>query len=349
VWLREIDRIGAGQVSARRLDKGETVRIMTGAPIPDGADAVVPLELVRERENGNGDERRIGITRRFQPGDNISRRGEDIPEGAVLLNKGRRIAAGEMALLATFGCTHVHVFARPTVGVFATGNELLTPSEPLAPGKIRDSNSYMLLAQIREAGAKARLYGILPDDFELCLSRVEQALAETDVLLVTGGVSVGDYDYVQKILNELECDVLFNKVAMRPGSVTTAAVKGNKWLFGLSGNPSACFVGFELFVRPLLMTMLGAEAPFRPWSKAKLTHDIRKANPFTRFIRARIDIAESQITVRKVGLDKSGAVSSLAEANGLIVAPGGTKGLAAGDMVDVMWLGQPAGGLRHGF
>jgi molybdopterin molybdotransferase len=188
-------------------------------------------------------------------------------------------------------------------------------------------------------GISYRMYDTAADQLEECLLTVRQAMTETDCLITTGGVSVGDYDYLPEIYKRLGADVLFNKVAMRPGSVTTVAVAGEQCLFGLSGNPSACFTGFELFVRPALLTMMGADKVYLPRTTAVLAEDFPKANPFTRFIRA----VHDRTSVRPAGFNKSNAVSSIARGNSLIVLPGGTRGYAAGDPVDVLLLGVEEG------
>lgn len=336
IKLKVIEAIAAGEVAEQEIKPEMAIRIMTGAQLPHGADAVIALELTEEL-NQDG-EKWIQVNRPIEQGDNISYRGEDTPQGTVLAEKGRRISAGEMSMLATFGYHQVQVYKQPVVGIFVTGTELLPVEAPLVPGKIRNSNSYMLESQIRRLGATPRYYGILEDNFELCLEAVHNALEEVDFLITTGGASVGDFDYVQAIMQELQADVLFNKVAMRPGSVTTVATKGKKWIFGLSGNPAACYVGFELFTRPVLKTFLGSPYPHLPRSKAVLLHDIPKPNPFIRFVRAQIEVKDHQVEVSTVGVDKSGVASALVEANGLLIIPSGTKGVTQGEELEVIWL-----------
>lgn len=205
-----VGEIGAGYVFNEEVQPFQVVRIMTGAPIPKGCDAVVMLELTKEIS-----EKEILIKRLFKKGDNISYQGEDTKKGTVLVKKGTKINPGVVALLATFGYHEVAVAKQPVIGVIATGSELLNVDEPLAPGKIRNSNAYMILAQIERAGGKAKYFGKLDDDFDACLAETKKALAEVDMLITTGGVSVGDFDYVPAILKELGAEVLFNKVAMR--------------------------------------------------------------------------------------------------------------------------------------
>ncbi|MCA0987788.1 molybdopterin molybdotransferase MoeA [Guptibacillus algicola] len=336
VRFKVIEEIGAGTVAKKTLHRGEAIRIMTGAPIPNGATAVIMFELVREEVSDNTSY--IYIKRKVKEGENISKQGEDAPRGKVLVERGALVTPGVKALLATFGYGEVPVVKKPEVGLFATGTELLDPSDDLEPGKIRNSNSPMIEGQIKAAGAKPKYYGVLEDDFEKCFSSVKHALDHVDILITTGGVSVGDYDYMPRIYEKLGATVLFNKVGMRPGSVTTVAEWNGKILFGLSGNPSACFVGFELFVRPILKRALYSKTPYRLKSKALLQKDFPKPNPYTRFVRSKTEEVEGRIHVSPTGLDKSGSVTSLVEANALTVLPGGTRGFKAGDVVDILHL-----------
>ncbi|MDW0108532.1 molybdopterin molybdotransferase MoeA [Sporosarcina aquimarina] len=332
-----IGEIGAGYVGERPVEKKEAYRIMTGAQIPTGADAVVMFEQTVETESG------FTVRKPFETGENISFKGEDAAEGDVLIVEGTLIHAGTIALLATFGYAEVSVYQQPVVGVLSTGTELLEVTDELVPGKIRNSNGPMVKAQLTRAGVPFKEYGTTKDDLDACTKLVERALEETDALITTGGVSVGDYDYLPTIYERLGATVLFNKVAMRPGSVTTVAVLGDKFLFGLSGNPSACFTGFELFARPALLAMMGNRAPYLPHLKAYLAEDFTKPNPFTRFVRAVWKLTENGLAAAPAGFNKSNAVSSIARGNCLIVLPSGTRGYSAGDEVDLLLIGSEQG------
>ncbi|MGD6815979.1 gephyrin-like molybdotransferase Glp [Metabacillus sp. 84] len=333
--------IGAGSLYTKAAEKGHAVRIMTGAALPAGFNAVVMLELVKEKSVQG--RKLIEISRTYKKGDNISFKGEDTLEGSVLSERGTIINPGISALLATFGYESVPVAKQPVVGVLATGSELLEPGEPIKPGKIRNSNAYMVLSQIKRAGADPLYLGKLPDDLDQCFTTVRSALEKVDFLITTGGVSVGDYDYIPAVYEKLNASVLFNKVAMRPGSVTSAAELNGKLLFGLSGNPSACYVGFELFVRPVIRVSQGSAYPHLKKVKAVLGADFKKPNPFMRFVRARMEFSEGgKVSVTSSGFDKSSAVSSLADADAFIVLPGGTRGYEKGMSVDALLL---SGGL----
>lgn len=336
ITLQLIEEIAAGEVAKEKVGKQQAIRIMTGAAIPDGCTAIVMLEHTRQ-EQLNGCTY-VSLTRSYEPGDNISKQGEDTRKGSLQLAGGQTVTPGVQAVLATFGYKEVPVFRKPVVGIFAAGTHLLEIGDPLVPGKIRNSNTYMLMSQIERAGAIPRYYGQLQNGYQSCYDSIRNALDEVDVLITTGGASVGDYDYLPCVYKDLEADVVFNKVAMRPGSITTAAKWKGKPLFGLSGNPSACFVGFELFARPVLRMMLGVNTPYLKSEQAVLEEDFPKANPVSRFVRGRVTVKAGRFYVFPVGLDKSNAVTSLAQVNALIVLPGGTKGFEKGTNVDVLVL-----------
>ncbi|MFZ7944569.1 MULTISPECIES: gephyrin-like molybdotransferase Glp [Bacillaceae] len=341
VEFEVIDHIGAGAVSTKVVGKNQAVRIMTGAMMPEGTDAVVMFEVAKDYEKDETPY--MSIKRSFNKGENVSFIGEDAREGEVLVNKGTLVNPGIQAMLATFGYKDVPVAKKPIVGLFATGTELLEVEEELVPGKIRNSNSHMIAAQIERAGGVVKYFGKLPDEFDTCFDAVLEGLNEVDLLITTGGVSVGDFDYLPAIYEKLGAEVFFNKVAMRPGSVTTVAGYKGKILFGLSGNPSACYVGFELFARPIIRKMLFSEKPHLRKEKALLEVDFPKANPFTRFVRSSTFIEEGRLKTTPSGLDKSNIIMSLAGANSLMILPGGTRGFTAGCDVEVLMLEDQTG------
>ncbi|QWG44775.1 molybdopterin molybdenumtransferase MoeA [Bacillus mycoides] len=336
ILFEVIGEIGAGFVFTEEVKAFQAVRIMTGAAIPKGCNAVVMLELTEGFEEN--EKTYMKLKRSFAAGDNISFTGEDVKQNSILVKKGTSITPGVAALLATFGYSSVCVVRQLVIGIVTTGSELLEVHEQLKPGKIRNSNSYMIAAQIERAGGVVQYYGQFADDLETCYNTVKKAMKEVDILITTGGVSVGDYDYLPAIYERLQANVFFNKIAMRPGSVTTVAELEGKLLFGLSGNPSACYVGCELFVRPVIQTYLYRKDPHVYRTEAILQKDFAKANPFTRFVRGRVEIVDGQLQVTPVGLDKSSAISSLADVNAFIVLPGGTRGFEAGITVSVLLL-----------
>lgn len=325
-----VDHIGAGTTSDITINKGEAVRIMTGAQIPNGADAVVMFEQTIEQEN------ECSIRKPFKQGENISFKGEECREGELVLKKGQTINSGTIAVLATFGYQNVHVYEPPTIAIIATGSELVAPDEPLQPGKIRNSNGPMIQAMCKQIGIEGTIYQIQEDHLEGCIKVVNQALNDHDIVITTGGVSVGDYDYLPKVYEALQAEVLFNKVQMRPGSVTTVAYKQNKLLFGLSGNPSACYSGFHLFARPAILKMMAANEIYPVIVDAVLDADFTKANPFTRFIRGKLTFTSEGIYAEPSGFNKSNAVVSIANSNGMIILPSGSRGYQKGDKVKVL-------------
>ena len=332
-----IGEIGAGLLGDKPIGEKEAYRIMTGAQIPKNADAVVMFEQTVENENG------FTLRKPFDAGENISVQGEDCKEGELLIEAGTLIHPGTIALLATFGYAFVEVAITPVVGILSTGTELLNVDDELVPGKIRNSNGPMIRAQLDRMDISYKSYGMAADELDMCTFVVEKALAETDMLITTGGVSVGDYDYLPAIYERLGAKVLFNKVAMRPGSVTTVAELNGKLLFGLSGNPSACFTGFELFTRPAILGMMGGTNPYMPRMKAILGEDFKKPNPFTRFVRASWEFTPTGVIAVPAGFNKSSAVSSIARGNCIIVLPSGTRGFSTGDEVDILLLGSELG------
>lgn len=341
VQFEVVDEIGAGQVSMKQLQEFQAIRIMTGAAIPQGANSVIMLELVKEESSF--DKKIITIKRKVKAGENISFQGEDAKKGQMLLEQGTMINPGVKALLATFGFHKVPVAKKPVIGVIATGSELLRVDEPLVPGKIRNSNGYMIESQIFRAGAIIKKYENCADNLETLLTAVKSALKECDIIITTGGVSVGDFDYLPEIYKQIGAEVLFNKIAMRPGSVTTVAICDNKLLYGLSGNPSSCYVGFELYVRPIIRYWLFSSKPFLRKTTATLQADFPKPNPFNRFVRSKLGYNNGSIFVEPVGLDKPNVVTSIAWSDCLMVLPGGTRGYKTGDLVDILLLEDQVG------
>ncbi len=336
VEFEVVGEIGAGSVFEEEVKPFQAVRIMTGAQVPHSCDAVVMLEVTKSYEKEG--KTYMALSRRASKWEHIALKGEETKKGDVLVSQGTRINPGITAFLATFGYADVAVVKQPVVGVLTTGSELLDVNEPLEPGKIRNSNSYMVLAQIVRSGGIPKHLGKLEDNFDRCYEAVEKALEEVDILLTTGGVSVGDYDYLPAIYEKLGANVLFNKIAMRPGSVTTVAERNGQLLFGLSGNPSACYVGFELFVRPIVRSFLHSPAPHLHKTTAVLNGRFKEPNAFTRMVRGEITDEGGKLVVTPVGMDKSGAISSLAAASGLIVLPGGDHGYDKGIEVNVLHL-----------
>lgn len=336
VLLQVIESIPGGSVPEKRVQSGTCSRIMTGAAVPEGADAVIMLEMTDTvKKDGSV---YTAVKKEMQSGDNVSAIASEVTRGTPLMETGRKVGPGEAALLATFGCHTVKVYRKPTVAIFATGSELLPVEAQLQPGKIRNSNSVMLAAQVQAAGGVPLIIDMVPDDVELAMQKIMAAFNQVDIVLTTGGVSVGDYDILVDIFEQWNGQLLFNKVAMRPGSPTSVGIRDGQFLFGLSGNPGACFVGFELFVRPVLWGMQGKERLYLPERTARLVGDYTKPAAFQRFVRGTCYTEDGQLYAKPVGIDKSSIVTSIKDADCLIVIPPGGRGVPHGETVSVIKL-----------
>lgn len=340
VKLEVIETIAAGNIAKHSVESGQAIRIMTGAAIPTGATGVVMFEKTNEVDQDSPPA--IYVLSEVAVGENIAITGEDIGMGEVVLKPGSQIGPGEVSLLATFGYSEVKVFRKPVVGICATGSELLPVHSPLEPGKIRNSNSYMLVAQVKRLGGIPKNFGIVPDQIDEAIEKITAILSEVDILITSGGVSVGDYDLMYDVFQGIGAKVLFDKLLMRPGKPTTVAKLGNKLIFGLSGNPGACFVGFELFVRPTLFRM--ADVPLNraklPQYKAIFDVDFRKPSAYPRYIRAYYYVDGQQLRVTPAGPDKSGLTRTIQQANCLAFIPAGGQGIAAGTEVTIYTFGE---------
>ncbi|MDF2652420.1 MAG: molybdopterin molybdenumtransferase MoeA [Paenibacillus sp.] len=336
VVLEVIENIPCGSTPARVITRACASRIMTGAMVPEGADTVVMLEMTESFEQDG--KKYVSIQKELKPNLNVTPIGLELMEGDDVLESGRRLGAGEVALLATFGHGIVPVYKRPQVAIFATGSELLSIDEPLQPGKIRNSNTYMLAAQVWDAGGTPILMGSIPDEIDLAKDKISEAYSIADFVITTGGVSVGDYDIMADLFKNWQGTMLFNKVTMRPGSPTTVGVWKDKLLFALSGNPGACFVGFELFVRPVIDGMQGGKDCFPKETTAFISEDFTKVNAYPRFVRGISYTVEGKVYVRQAGLDQSSSTISIRDSDCLIVIPPGGRGLLAGKLVKIIKL-----------
>jgi molybdopterin molybdotransferase len=338
VTLEVLETLPAGSVPSLTVGPGQASRIMTGAMLPDGADTVVMLEMT-EPEATEG-RTYVRIAKSIPKGRNVAEIGDELQTGETLLRPGRLIGAGDIALLAAFGNAYTAVVRRPRVAVLSTGSELLAVNEPLVPGKIRNSNAAMIAALLREAGAEPTVLGHVPDEADQTERMIRQGLAEYDLMITTGGVSVGDGDILVDILARWDGTTIFNKVAMRPGSPTTAAVLDGKLLLALSGNPGAGFVGFHLFAAPAIRAMLRAGQPEPGRFQARLAEPFLKLNAYPRYIRARTEFRDGTIWIRPTGIDQSSLMKTIVEADCLMVIPPLKQGLQEGELVSAIPLGE---------
>ncbi|WP_159884661.1 molybdopterin molybdotransferase MoeA [Paenibacillus puerhi] len=337
VALEVTASIAAGDMPPEPLASGQAAKIMTGAMLPEGADAVIMLEMTVSTERAGRPY--VLIARPIEAGVNVSPVGSEAAEGELLAGAGSLIGPGETALLAASGCSSVRVHRRPVVAILSTGSELLPPEAALSPGRIRNSNAWMLADLVRSGGGIPHLLGTAEDDLETVRRIVSDAGREADAVITSGGVSVGDYDVLAEWLSSWEGSTLFNKVAMRPGSPTSAGILEGKPIFALSGNPGACYVGFELFVRPALDRLLGSPHAGMPRMQALLGQDYGKVNAYPRFLPSRLECREGRVYVYPLAHVKSGSMRSIKDTKALLIVPAGGNGLQAGETVDVLLTG----------
>jgi molybdopterin molybdotransferase len=333
VVLPVIGDIAAGSGGVYSVNNGLSVRIMTGAPIPAGADCVIPVEWT------DGGVARVRIDRAPSAGLSIRRLGEDVTEGETVLTKGVALGATQIGLLAAIGRARVLVRPRPRVVIFSTGNELVDVGVDPGPAQINESNSYTLTAAAREAGAIAYRVGIVPDDPTRLMAIIEDQLVRADLVVTTGGVSAGAYDTVKAVLSRLGT-VEFLKVAMQPGMPQGFGTVGpdSTPIFTLPGNPVSAYVSFEVFVRPAIRRMLGVLPLYRPLVRATLATPITKSEGKRSYVRARIEVTDGVYVVTPVGGMGSHLVADLALANAFVVAPDSVTEIPAGSTVSVMML-----------
>jgi molybdopterin molybdotransferase len=342
--LRIIDDIAAGAMPARAIGPGEAARIMTGAPMPPGADSVVRIE---HTDGGReiGTPARVRIRSAADAGRNVRRRGEDLRQGDAVLAAGTVLGAAQLGVAASVGCAELRVVRRPRVAVLASGDELVEVddfAEVLAGRRIVSSNSYTLAARLAEIGCEAQLLGIARDDPADLAERLEAARG-CDALVTTAGVSVGEHDYLRDVLREMGAEIDFWRVRMRPGSPfgfgRIGALDGMPW-FGLPGNPVSTLVTFELFVRPALLRMAGHTAVFPPTVPARLLDDYPAPPGLTHFARVRLHAEpDGGHTVSLTGAQGSGILTSMATADALLVVPPEPGGARAGAVLPAIVLG----------
>lgn len=333
VRLPVVGDIAAGSPPTYTVQPGMSVRIMTGAPMPPGAEAVVPLEWT---DRGIAS---VTINRAPEPGANVRRKGEDVRSGQVVLEQGTRLGPGQLGLLAAVGRDRVMVRPRPRVVVLSTGSELVEPGAHPAPGQIHEANSWILTTAAREAGALAFRVGIVPDDDRSLMNAIEDQLIRADLVVTSGGVSVGAYDVVKEVLSRLG-SVAFETVAMQPGKPQGFGTIGpdNTPIITLPGNPVSAYVSFEVFVRPVIRRMLGVEPLHRPTVRAVCQEPFTSPAGKRQYARGWLDVVGGRYEVRPVGGAGSHLVGDLAHANALIVVPESATEVPAGGTVEVMVL-----------
>jgi molybdopterin molybdotransferase len=332
------DTLGASQFNpktlkltkADRLLEGEAKEVWTGSPLPEGADAVLMLEYVKRLN----DEIEVWVA--VTPGENVSRKGEDVAKGEVAVKAGTRLKPHHLGLIAALGRSHVTVFEKPKVAVLATGNELVEPGHKPKKGQVFEVNRLIISSLCRELGAEPVDLGIARDDSDEISGKIRSGLEKANIVVTTGGTSVGASDLVPAAINSLgKPGVIVHGIAMRPAMPTALAVVNNKPIIVLSGNPVAAMFGFEVFARPLILKMLGAEHESRPVLKAKVTRRISTALGRKTFVRVRVFQRNGEFYAEPVSTRGSGVISTMTRANGYVVVPENREGLEANETVVV--------------
>jgi len=330
--LRVIGDLAAGYVTETQVTPGTVIRIMTGAPVPPGADAVVRFEDTEKEGEW------VDILAEVPVGKNVRLAGEDVRKGALVLRRGSRIRPQEVGMLAALGRKQVLVTRRPRVAILATGDEVVEIDAPLAPGKIRNSNSYSNAAQVIRCGGVPVLLGIARDQVEDLTQKIQAGLAQkVDLFLTSGGVSVGDFDVVKEVL-AAEGDMTFWRVRMKPGKPFAFGQIGGVPLLGLPGNPVSAMVSFELFARPAIFKMLGLEEWRRPTVEATLMNEVKRKDERRHYWRVRVQPEGGEYRAYLTGEQGSGILSSMVQANGLAIIPEEWSDVPAGSRVKVMML-----------
>ena len=336
--LRVVADIPAGSHPTISLARGEAARIMTGAPMPAGADAVIPVEDTNfdHRDAGAPPPDQVQIFKSGKAGWNIRLRGMDIRTGEAVLHKGRSLKPQDLGLLAMLGIADVVVYRKPRVALFSSGDELLPVDAPLEESKIRDSNSYMLAALIEAAGAEVIRLGVAKDSYEAVRALLEKAVDQgVDLILSSAGVSVGAFDFVKQVI-ESNGNMDFWRVNMRPGKPVAFGDYKKIPVIGLPGNPVSAFVGFEVFVRAALGRLSGLPDGTRPTLRVRCEEQI-DSDGRESYLRAQVHEAEGHLVARLTGHQGSGNLHSLVQANALLIIPAGVKCVPAGQEVNA-WL-----------
>ena len=324
--------VAAGSPASRPLGRGEAMGIGTGGALPVGADAVIPIEYVVQSDNS------VEIPEPVAVGANVRPVGGDLRRDDVVVSAGTVLGAAQVGALAASGVAHVSCARRPRAAVLATGSELRPPGEPLGPGQIYEANGPILDAQLRSAGAEVERLPVVADDEDAHREAIARGL-EADVLLTTGGVSVGVHDLVRQVEAELGVREVFWGVAVKPGKPISFGVREGRLVFGLPGNPVSALVGFELFVRPAVRALQGAAEPGPEWERGRLAESLRANSGRAELVRARARVDDEGITVEPLAGRESHMIARAAGANALVLVPRGEGEVTAGSFVRYLRLG----------
>ena len=334
--LRITGGVAAGYVADHAVEEGTTMRIMTGAPVPPGADTVIQVELTR---TDAPDSEWVEIMEAVPPGNNIRPAGEDMHRGQTVLLQGSEIGPWEIGVLATLGWANVPAIRRPHVAILGTGDEVIDVDQPLQPGKIRNSNSYLLEAAVHRAGAVPHRLGVAHDTVASLREKFTEAV-QHDLIITSGGVSVGDFDLVKNIMAE-QGQINFWRINMRPGKPVAFGHIGGTPLLGLPGNPVSAAVTFELFGRPVIRKMLGHTRLLRPQIDVIVEDGVGERVMRRHYVRARVEWRDGHFIAHTTGNQGSHITTSLLNANALIIVPEGGVEVRPGDTTKAMMLDWP--------
>ena len=312
--LEVIEEVAAGTAPTRALAPGQAIKIMTGAPVPAGADCVIMQEQTAIPKPGF-----VRFMNTMRSGQNIARRGEDAKTGEIVIQSGTYIGPAEVGVLAAVGCHAVPVRRKPGIAILGSGDEVVEPDAIPGAAQIRNSNSYQLLAQCAAHQLDARYLGIARDDREATRKLIEEGLSNAGVLISTGGVSVGDHDHVGAVLNEQGVEIFFNRVAIKPGKPTTFGRRGETLVFGLPGNPVAALVCFHLLAMTAIRVRMGARDPLPRWIPLPVDGCVKGAADRTTFLPCKLAVKDGRTMVRILEWHGSGHIAALVNADGLFV------------------------------
>jgi molybdopterin molybdotransferase len=334
-YLDVFREVPMGEEPGFELKRGEAARISTGGMLPRGADAVLMLEHAQSI-----DDNMLEAQKAVAPGENVMQRGEDVKEGDILLGKGRRLRPQDVCVLAGLGLTEVSVYRRPRVSILSTGDEIIPPGRPLTPGLVRDSNSYHLAGLVMAEGAVPVKRGILRDDYGIIRDMVERSVDETEMVLISGGSSVGARDMTERVVVDLG-RVLFHSVTLKPGKPLLAGVAGDTPVFGLPGHPRAVPVCFDIFVRPVLGRITGVSAEgfegLKGTVRARLSKSVHSVQGRQEHINVALKYEDGRLWAVPL-LGKSGLITAMARADGSVIVPLGKTGIDKGEEVEVRLL-----------
>ncbi len=332
----KVGEIAAGQVPSQKLEAGQTIQIMTGAPVPEGAEAVIMVENSQVVAETSSLEEVIELKdSNFKPGQNIMPKGRELSKGEIVLKTGHRIGAPEVGLLATVGCVSPKVFQRPTLAVLSTGDEIVPPSQKPGPGQIRNSNESTVVALAQAAGINYKRLGVAKDDEADLAEKIKVGL-NSDVLILSGGVSAGKRDLVPKVLEQLGVKQVFHKARFKPGKPIWFGTHENGLVFGLPGNPVSVLACFEVFVKTALKKRMGFENPLPQLEEASLREDFKYSTRRPTYHPAKLRTEGGKLTIQPVSWYGSPDLRALNAANSLVVLPSGDGPYNAGDSLQVL-------------